>query len=83
MLEFYRANGLVPPAAAQAQIPAPAAPVPVPTREPAGNMNLPNITYGDIVLNIDSKMFTKVPGVAAGRNNLTADGLAARGIRVG
>jgi hypothetical protein len=83
ILEFYRANGLVPPAAAQAQIPAPAAPVPVPTREPAGNMNLPNITYGDIVLNIDSKMFTKVPGVAAGRNNLTADGLAARGIRVG
>jgi hypothetical protein len=83
ILEFYRANGLVPPAAAQAQIPAPAAPVPVPTREPAGNMNLPNITYGDIVLNIDSKMFTKVPGVAAGGNNLTADGLAARGIRVG
>ena len=40
------------------------APVPVPARPP-GNMNLPNITYGDLVVNIDSKQLMKVGGIVA------------------
>ena len=39
--------------------------------------------YGDVIVNIDGKTLTKVPGVAAGGNNLTPDALAARGVRVG
>ncbi len=66
--EFYQVTGMAP---AQSPLPVPAGAAP-------GNMNLPNITYGDLIVNIDGKQLMKVGGIAAatpGRMNLTQRGM--------
>jgi len=68
--EYYQVTGMAPASS----------PVPVPAQAaaPPGNMNLPNITYGDLIVNIDGKQLMKVGGIVAsqpGRMNLTQRGI--------
>jgi hypothetical protein len=68
--EYYQVTGTAPASS----------PVPVPAQAaaPPGNMNLPNITYGDLIVNIDGKQLMKVGGIVAsqpGRMHLTQRGI--------
>jgi hypothetical protein len=60
-------------------IPAFTAPIPA-TVEPSGNLNLPNITYGDLIVNIDGKQLMKVGGIMAAKPGSERMNLMQRGI---
>jgi hypothetical protein len=65
VLEFHQENSLMPPAQIQGPVQEFPSPIPTPATTPAGNMNLPNITYGDLIVNIDGKQLMKVGGIVA------------------
>ena len=72
----------VPSAPSSSQVsPVPATTLPVSAPlGPSGNMNLPNITYGDLIVNIDGKQLMKVGGIMAARPGSERLNLTQRGI---